>query len=138
MAGRGAPFRVLVVDDNHLIRRLLGLILETAGFVAVEAESGDDALELGRDEPPDAWLIDEVMPGMKGSDLIRVLRRSRDDRLSHAAVVGISGRPGARTELLAAGADTFVPKPVDEHAVLSALVRALDGRHAGTGRLPAA
>jgi len=138
MAGHVAPFRVLVVDDNHLIRRLLGLILETAGFVAVEAESGDDALELGRDEPPDAWLIDEVMPAMKGSDLIRTLRRSRDLRLSRAAVVGISGRPGARAELLAAGADTFVAKPVDERAVLRALVRALDGRHAGAGHLPAA
>jgi len=138
MAGHVAPFRVLVVDDNHLIRRLLGLILETAGFVAVEAESGDDALELGRDEPPDAWLIDEVMPAMKGSDLIRTLRRSRDLRLSRAAVVGISGRPGARAELLAAGADTFVAKPVDERAVLRALARALDGRHAGAGRLPAA
>ncbi len=138
MAGRVAPFRVLVVDDNHLIRRLLGLILETAGFVAVEAESGDDALELGRDEPPDAWLIDEVMPAMKGSDLIRALRRSRDVRLSRAAVVGISGRPGARAELLAAGADTFVAKPVDERAVLRALARALDGRHAGADHLPAA
>ena len=34
------PFRILVVDDNHLIRRLLGLILEGAGYVALEAESG--------------------------------------------------------------------------------------------------
>lgn len=133
-----APLRVLVVDDNHLIRKLLSLILEPAGFVSVEAESGDDALELGRDEPPDAWLVDEAMPGMTGSDLIRALRRSRDPRLAHAAVVGISGRAGARAELLAAGADAFVPKPVDERVVLRALSRALDARRIAPGRLPAA
>ncbi len=44
------PLRVLVVDDNHLIRRLISLILEGAGFDAVEAKSGEDALELAREE----------------------------------------------------------------------------------------
>jgi CheY-like chemotaxis protein len=133
-----APLRVLVVDDNHLIRRLLGLILESAGYEAIEVESGEDALELALEQPPDAWLVDEVMPGMKGSDLIRALRRSRDRRLSRAAVVGISGRSGAGVDLLGAGADAFVPKPVDERTVLAALARALEGRGAGPEHLPAA
>jgi CheY-like chemotaxis protein len=120
--------RVLVVDDNHLIRRLLVLMLEAAGFGVIEAESGEEAIELAREDPPDAWLVDEVMPGMKGSELIRTLRRQRDRRLSRAAVVGISGRAGARLELMSAGADAFVAKPVDERAVLGALSRALDER----------
>jgi CheY-like chemotaxis protein len=130
--------RVLVVDDNHLIRRLLALMLDGAGFVVVEAESGDDALDLARETPPDAWLVDEAMPGMTGSELIRTLRRSRDRRLSRAAVVGISGRAGARLDLMSAGADAFVAKPVDERAVLGALSRALDERGVGPDHLPAA
>jgi DNA-binding response OmpR family regulator len=130
--------RVVVVDDNHLIRRLLALILEGAGFAAIEAESAEDALELGRDEPPVAWLVDEVMPAVKGSDLIRALRRSRDPRLARAVVVGMSGRTGAGAELLAAGADAFVPKPIDERALLTALVRALQTRGAAPEPLPAA
>jgi CheY-like chemotaxis protein len=133
-----APLRVLVVDDNHLIRRLLALILEEGGFVPVEVESAEDALELAAEEPPAAWLVDEVMPGMKGSELIRALRRSRDPRLSAAAIVGVSGRLGARADLLAAGADAFVPKPVDERGVIAALGRALVLRRAGPEHLPAA
>jgi CheY-like chemotaxis protein len=130
--------RVLVVDDNHLIRRLLALMLVEDGYVAMEAESVEEALALAREVPPDAWLVDEVMPGTKGSELIRALRRSRDHRLSRAAVVGVSGRAGARLELLAAGADAFVPKPVDEAAIRSALRRALYERGLGPEHLPAA
>jgi len=131
--------RVLIVDDNHLIRRLLALIVEGAGFEAVEAESADDALALGRDAPPDLWLIDEVMPSMKGSDLVRVLRRARDRRLSTAPIVGVSGRAGAATDLLAAGCDAFVPKPVDERTIVDAIRRAVAGRRAGRpDQVPAA
>jgi CheY-like chemotaxis protein len=118
-----APLRILVVDDNNLIRQLVRLILESRGHVAVEAESGEIALQVAREDPPDVCLIDEVMPGMSGSDLIRALRRSPDQRLCAMPVIGISGREGADRELVAAGASAFVPKPVEERALLSALAR---------------
>ncbi len=126
--------RVLVVDDNHLIRRLLVLMLEGAGFDAVEAESAEDAIALAQETPPDLWLVDEVMPGMTGSELIRALRRSADPRLRAVPVIGISGREGADRELLAAGASAFVPKPVEEQALLDALARVAPAtpRHGGT------
>jgi CheY-like chemotaxis protein len=132
------PTRVLVVDDNHLIRRLLCLILEGAGFEAVEAESGEDALDLGREAPPAAWLVDEAMPGMTGSEVIRVVRGSRDRRLSRAAIVGVSGKAAASGELLLAGADSFVVKPIDERSVLRALIRAIEARSLEHEHLPAA
>ncbi|HEX9401851.1 MAG TPA: response regulator [Anaeromyxobacter sp.] len=139
MFGPPRSLRVLIVDDNHLIRRLLALIVEGAGFEAIETESGEDALALGRDAPPDLWLVDEVMPSMKGSELVRALRRARDRRLACAPIVGISGRAGAATDLLAAGCDAFVPKPVDEHALVDALRRAVAARRGGRpDHLPAA
>jgi CheY-like chemotaxis protein len=119
------PFRILVVDDNRLIRRLLDLILEAAGYVPVEAESGEEALALVTEALPDLCIVDEAMPGMRGSDLIRALRRSADARIANVPVIGISGRAGASQELLAAGATTFVPKPVEEHAILAAIARTL-------------
>ena len=135
----GAPgLRVFVVDDNHLIRRLLSLILESAGLEAVEAECADDALALARHAPPDLWLIDEVMPGTSGSDLVRLLRRSRDRRISTAPMVGISGRAGASRDLLAAGCDAFVAKPVDDRGVVDALRRAVEARRAVPDHHPAA
>jgi CheY-like chemotaxis protein len=117
-----------VVDDNHLIRRLLGLMLESAGFQTVEAETAEDAVELARQAPPDLWLVDEVMPGTSGSELVRHLRRSRDRRIATAPMVGISGRAGASRELLAAGCDAFVSKPVDERSVVDAMRRAVKAR----------
>ena len=118
-----SPIRILVVDDNHLIRRLLDLILEDAGYVPVEAESGQVALSIAKEDPPAACIVDEAMPGMLGSELIRAMRRSRDPRLRALPVIGISGRSGAARELLAAGASLFVPKPVEEAAILLALAR---------------
>ncbi len=126
-----ASLRVLVVDDNHLIRRLLGLILEGAGYVPVEAESAEVAFGLAVEDPPDAAIVDEMMPGMRGSDFIRALRHTHHWRLQALPVVGISGRAGARRDLLAAGATAFVPKPIEERAVLAALEHALLWRRLG-------
>lgn len=120
-----APFRILVVDDNHLIRRLLDLILEGAGYVPLEAESGDAALEIVHEVLPDLCIVDETMPGMLGSELIRALRRSRDPRVASVPVIGISGRSAAAGELFGAGASAFVPKPIEEGAILSAVARTL-------------
>ncbi len=115
------PFRILVVDDNHLIRALLDLILEGAGYLPVAVESGGLALEIAAEAAPDLCIVDEVMPGMLGSELIRALRRSRDPRLARVPVIGISGRMGAARELLGAGATAFVPKPIEERAILAAV-----------------
>lgn len=119
------PFRVLVVDDNHLIRRLLELLLEGAGYVPLEAESAEAALTLAADDPPDAWVVDHEMPGMKGAELVRRLRGSPDPRLARAGVIGISAHPGAEAALRDAGVTEFVSKPVQEPELLAALARVL-------------
>lgn len=134
------PIRILVVDDNHLIRRLIGLILEGAGYTPIDADSGEAALALAHADPPDVLVVDEVMPGMLGSELVRALRRSRERRLRALPVVGISGHDGAARTLLQAGADAFVAKPVEEHPLLDAIARALGrpGRPDEPPGLPAA
>jgi CheY-like chemotaxis protein len=118
------PLHILVVDDNDLVRRLVGLAVEDAGHLAVEAESGEIALALAHVDPPDVVLVDDAMPGMHGAELVRALRGSPDLRLASVPIVGMSGRPGARVELFAAGADAFIPKPVEEDALLAAIAAA--------------
>jgi CheY-like chemotaxis protein len=93
--------------------------------VALEAESGETALALAHEAQPDLGIVDEAMPGMLGSELIRALRRSPDPEVARLPVIGISGRAGAARDLLAAGASAFVPKPVEEQAILAAVARAL-------------
>jgi CheY-like chemotaxis protein len=134
-----SPLRILVVDDNHLIRRLVGLVLEGAGYVPIDAESGEAALALVHEALPDLCIVDEAMPGMLGSELIRAMRRSDDPRVARVPVIGISGRAGAARELLSAGATAFVAKPVQEAELLAAIGTALAavGRRAPPTKLPA-
>lgn len=119
------PIRIVVVDDNQLILRLLALLLEEAGFVPVPADSAEAALEIARTDPPDAFVVDQEMPGMKGSELVRALRWSGDFRLALAPVIGVSAYASAERELRAAGACEFVRKPLEEDALLEAVGRAL-------------
>lgn len=66
--------RILIVDDDEDVRRVLRLLLERAGHVVVEAESGDDALAmLSGEECPDAVVSDVLMPGISGLAFYREL-----------------------------------------------------------------
>jgi CheY-like chemotaxis protein len=130
--------RILVVDDQHLILKLLDLMLEGAGHVPVGVESGALALAEANRDPPDLCIVDEIMPELSGSDTIRALRASPDPRLAAVPIIGISGRAGSQDALLAAGADAFLAKPIDERALL-AVIEALVPPAARTGTgVPAA
>jgi CheY-like chemotaxis protein len=133
-----AALRILVVDDNHLIRRLLDLILEGAGYAPLESESGEDALALVAQAAPDLCIIDEVMPGMRGSELIRNIRAWPDPAIAAIPIIGISGRAGAERDLLEAGATLFVPKPVNEPDILDAIAELLPSSADSRARAPAA
>lgn len=122
------PLRILVVDDHHLILKLLEMILEGAGHVCIGVESGPLALAEAHRDPPDLCMIDEIMEGMSGSDVIRALRASPDPRLANVPIIGISGRLASRDALIAAGANAFLPKPVDEHALVQAVATLMVGR----------
>ncbi|HYD39228.1 MAG TPA: response regulator [Anaeromyxobacter sp.] len=118
--------RILVVDDNDTLRTLIAQALEFEGYVAIAASSGEEAMEVARFSPPDLCLVDHVMPGMNGAELIRALRSSDDERLRGVPSIGLSAYETARHELIAAGAVGAVGKPVT-YGVLLALVRATLG-----------
>jgi two-component system phosphate regulon response regulator PhoB len=119
--------RILVVDDNDILRKLLAHALESAGYVVSTAESAEAALEVLRFHPPDLCVIDQVMPGMSGSELIRTLRRSADARLRALPVLALTGLPAAEEEMLAAGAQGAIQKPLREDLLLDGVRHALGG-----------
>lgn len=116
-----------MVDDNETLRTLVAQALESAGYVAIAAESGEAALEVARFAPPDLCLVDHVMPGMTGAELIRAFRSSGDERLHDIPAIGLSAYDGARRELLAAGAIAAIGKPVAYGLLLEQIRRALGG-----------
>ena len=69
--------KALIVEDDDAVRRLIRLTLEHVGIACVEADSGTAALEMIRDESPDAIILDAVLPGVHGFDICRRLRGSQ-------------------------------------------------------------
>ena len=118
--------RILIVDDNDLLRNLLSQALEYAGYAPIGAESAEAALEVIRRDPPDLCVVDQVMPGMSGAELIRELRASADVRLRDLPMIGLSGWEKGERELLAAGARNAMRKPCGVEPLLAS-VRALLG-----------
>jgi two-component system chemotaxis response regulator CheY len=116
--------KVLIVDDSGLARRNLRQILEPDGYVVVEAEDGLAALERYFLEKPDVVLLDLVMRGMYGLDVLRKLREMDPD----ACVLVVSADVQSSSHDLAdaAGAMGFVSKPFNAEEILAALTAALD------------
>ena len=112
--------RVLVVDDSGLARRRARGILEGAGYDVVEAEDGMAAIESYFISRPDIVLLDLVMKGMYGLDVLKRLREM--DESAQVIVVSADVQTSSRDMVAAAGAAGFLVKPIDADAVL-ALVR---------------
>ncbi len=121
------PPRVLVVDDEAVIRQLIAINLELEGFEVHQAEHGLDALEKARDLDPDVVTLDVMMPVLDGWATARRLRA--DPATSRARIVMISARtrPADVERGQEAGADEYVTKPFDPDDVVTA-VRRLAGR----------
>ena len=111
--------KVLVVDDSALARRSLRKILEPAGYVVVEADDGLVALERYSLERPDIVLLDLVMKGMYGLDVLRKLREL--DPEARVLVVSADVQVSSRELVEQAGAKGFVNKPFDREQILGAL-----------------
>jgi len=117
--------RVLIVDDSGLSRRTLRQILEPAGYEVAEAEDGLTALERYFLEKPDVVLLDLVMKGMYGLEVLTKLREL--DGNAKVVVVSADIQTSSQELVGAAGAKAFVNKPFDKAEILNALTAVLAG-----------
>ena len=117
--------KVLVVDDSALARRSLRQILESAGCEVVEADDGLNALERYFLDKPDVVLLDLVMRGMYGLDVLSKLRELDAD--ARIVVVSADIQTSSHEMAEQAGAKAFVNKPFESEEILGALDLALAG-----------
>jgi PleD family two-component response regulator len=118
-ARRGEKTRVLAVDDDEDILKVLEKRLLTAGYEVIKARDGSEALQLAFKEKPDIIITDATMPKMDGFELIKQLR----SRLETAVIpiIMLTARQDKDSELkgIDAGADDYIVKPFDIDKLLS-------------------
>ncbi len=98
--------RVLVVNDEAAILRIVGTSLRVFGYDVITSGSGEEALKLLESEKPDIMLLDVLMPGMNGFKTLQKLRIT-----SQIPVIVFSARSSSREEALRLGANDFIAKP---------------------------
>jgi CheY-like chemotaxis protein len=122
---------LLLVEDDRELQTLMQTFLEALGHQVSISASGDDALRAAREHPPDLLLLDLMIRGMHGYEVLAALRKSPGaDRIPVVVVSGGIGSSGER-EARAAGADAFLKKPFSL-AALEALVAEVLGPAHGT------
>ena len=117
MSDQPSP-RVLVVDDEQQILRALRVILREAGFEALPAGTGEEALDVAALQHPDAAIVDLLLPDMDGVELSRRLREWTEIPL---IVLSAVGDEEAKVRALAAGADDYVTKPFGPRELVARL-----------------
>jgi two-component system KDP operon response regulator KdpE len=120
--------RVLVVDDERQILRALKVILREAGHEVVEAATVEEALDHAAVRPPDAAIVDLMLPDGSGVELCRALREWSSMPI---IVLSAVGDEETKVEALEAGADDYVTKPFGPRELVARLGAAL--RRAGEG-----
>ncbi len=113
--------RILVVDDEPQITRVLRTTLSSHGYTIRTAGDGDEALEVMRDWTPDLIITDLAMPNMEGLELCR---RVREKLTVPIIILSVRGEEKNKIEALDAGADDYVTKPFGPKELL-ARVRAM-------------
>jgi sigma-B regulation protein RsbU (phosphoserine phosphatase) len=112
-AGGGVIQRVLVVDDSRLQRRILSASLQRWGFEVQEAGSGEEALRICRDHPPDLVMSDWMMPGLSGLEFCRRFREMPRESYGYFILLTSKSDKDEVALGLDAGADDFLTKPVN-------------------------
>jgi len=121
--------RILIVDDEPKILRLVHDYLETAGFTVDSARTGHEALTRARTDAPDLVVLDLGLPGIDGLDVTRSLQRA-----GNVPIIMLTARDDETDKLigLELGADDYMTKPFSPRELV-ARVRAVLRRHAASG-----
>ena len=110
---------ILIVEDDNEINNMLNELLTTRGFKVTSAFSGTEALIHIKNEPPAAIILDLMLPGMNGEDLLLKIKAINPD--ISVIIASAKDDVSIRVDLLRAGADDFIVKPFDTEELLARL-----------------
>ena len=122
---------VLVVEDDAPLRRMVSIFLRAAGYHVRPAEDGPSGLALARDERPDLVLLDLMLPGLDGWEVLRRIKGDARTAAIPVLVLTASVDPPLTEHALRLGATRFLAKPIDSRVLVEhvdAAVGQSDGR----------
>lgn len=117
--------KILIVDDEPSIRSLVRDVLELEGHEIIEAPDGPTALAAVDSDDPDLMVLDIMMPGMSGLDVLRTLRRERSGSDLPIILLTAAADDDTTWAGWTAGASVFLPKPFDPNHLLDWVERLL-------------
>ena len=104
--------KILIVDDQEEIRRLVDITLKVENYQILQAESGEEAIEIVKAEKPDLIIMDIMMPGgIDGLEATRILKNDPETKECLIIMLTAKGQSYEREDGLAAGADDYFAKP---------------------------
>jgi two-component system cell cycle response regulator DivK len=119
---------ILIVEDNDQNRKLARDLLRVHGYRTIEAETGEEGVALAGERAPDLVVMDIHLSGISGIDALAKLRAAPPTRAIPVIAFTASVMPQDRSDIIAAGFDAFVSKPINIHAFLGAVAGALGKR----------
>jgi two-component system cell cycle response regulator DivK len=122
---------ILIVEDNEKNRRLARDILQVKGYRTVEAETGEAGLEQAALQAPNLVLMDIHLPGINGIEALKKLRETDATRRIPVLAFTASVMPQDRREIMEAGFDGFVSKPINLKEFIATVAKALTGDPSG-------
>ncbi len=118
--------KILIIEDNAMNLELATDLLETAGYVVIQAETAEKGIKLARVEFPDLILMDVGLPGMDGLEATALLKQ--DSATKEIPVVSLTAHAmkGDEEKALAAGCTGYLTKPIDTREFSKAVARFID------------
>lgn len=122
---------VLIVDDSMYMRSLISDALESVGFKVVgQAENGEEAIDLALSLTPDLITLDNILPDMIGTDILRVLKQE-ENIASKVIMVSAVGQQSVIQEGMKLGACNYIVKPFTPEGIIEAANKAFEVIHEG-------
>jgi DNA-binding response OmpR family regulator len=121
----GSLATVLICDDEPSLRELIRISL-TGPYEFVEADDGEESLELARSVRPDVMILDMMMPRRTGLEVLSAVRQEK--ALADMRVIVLTAQPATREQALLAGADVVMVKPFEPEQIAAAVEEVLEDR----------
>lgn len=122
--------RILVVEDQDSIRRMIEALVQARGYKVAAVESGSKALEIALTDPPDLILLDLMLPGQfDGFEVCRRLRGEESTKYLPVVIISALDDEDSRSRAIQAGATAYYTKPFSPMALLKEIERLREKMH---------